>query len=299
MVEKKRWGNKYEDKRDWKSYNAKLVKRGEYYINPKFLGTWLDEVKEMNLGKVGQPYLFPKSMIEFLAVLHAKGFDYRALEGVMRALSKSILPFPVISYSQIWRRVNKLDLSFDVDSNDLVVGVDGSGFKVSNRGDWIRKKWKVQRGWIKVVIMGSLDGKIVDIRVSNEDLDERKAGRGMLRKNRVSKVFMDGLHDCGDTFNLCDKRGVEPVIKVRKDASTRARGSPVRRKCVVEFKRLGYQGWCQERCYGLRWLCTEGIFSAVKRVFGEGVRSSKKRNAYKEVRRKFWAYNRLLNAGIG
>jgi len=31
--------------------------------------------------------------------------------------------------------------------------------------------------------MGDSDGNIVDIRVGNEDLDERKSGRGMLRKN--------------------------------------------------------------------------------------------------------------------
>ena len=42
---------KYVDKRDWKEYNKKLVKRGEFYINPKFLDTWIEEVKAMNQGK--------------------------------------------------------------------------------------------------------------------------------------------------------------------------------------------------------------------------------------------------------
>ena len=62
---------KYEDKRVWSEYNQQLIKRGEFYINPKFLETWLDELKEMNSGKIGQPYLYPNSMLEFLAVLHA------------------------------------------------------------------------------------------------------------------------------------------------------------------------------------------------------------------------------------
>src|SRR3989338_201577 len=49
---------KYVDKRDWKSCNAQLIKRGEYYINPIFLETWLEETKDINLNKVGQPYLY-------------------------------------------------------------------------------------------------------------------------------------------------------------------------------------------------------------------------------------------------
>ena len=48
MAQKKRWGKKFEDKRDWKTYNKHLIKRGEYYINPRFLDNWLDEIKELN-----------------------------------------------------------------------------------------------------------------------------------------------------------------------------------------------------------------------------------------------------------
>lgn len=88
---------RYEDKRDWKEYNKRLIKRGEFYINPRFLSTWKDEVKDMNLGKEGNPYMYPESMIEFLAILHAKAFDYRALQGIMSALSKKFNDFPVIS----------------------------------------------------------------------------------------------------------------------------------------------------------------------------------------------------------
>tara|TARA_Y100000310_G_C20441462_1_gene696325 strand:- start:507 stop:821 length:315 start_codon:yes stop_codon:yes gene_type:complete len=80
---------KYIDKRNWKEYNEKLVKRGGFLINPIFLETWNDEIKQINSRKVGNPYLYPKSMIEFLAVLHAKNFDYRCLEGILRGLSKN------------------------------------------------------------------------------------------------------------------------------------------------------------------------------------------------------------------
>jgi hypothetical protein len=292
---KKRWGKKFKDERNWKEYNEKLVKRGEYYINPKFLETWLDEIKEANAGKVGQPYLYPNSLIEFLAVLHEKGFKDRDLEGIARGLSKRLGNFPVISYSQINRRINTLDLKFDKKYEEkLIVGGDGTGNKVSNRGDWMRKRWKIQRGWVKIVILGTPDGKIVDVRVGNEDLDERKAARGMLRKNKkkIKKIILDGFHDCNETFDLCDELSIEPVIKIRENANDEGMGP--RPSEVRLYKEIGYKGWAKEKEYGLRWPSTEGIFSAVKRMFGECISATKKRNMYKEAKRKFWAYNKVL-----
>jgi len=288
---------KYKDKRNWKEYNNKLIKRGEFYLNPRFLDTWLQEIKEMNQGKIGKPYLYPNSLIEFLAILHAKSFDYRALQGIVIALSYKFNNFPVIVYSQVCRRVNKMDIKFTTNNQNLIVGVDSSGIKVSNRGDWMRKKWKVKKGWIKVVVMGDSKGNIVDIRVGNEDLNEGKSSRGMIRKNKkkVKKLLGDGLHDCKETFNLCNKLNIDPVIKIRKNASKKSRGSKLRKEKLKEYLKLGHKKWVKEKEYGLRWVCTEGIFSSVKRIFGECVRSTKKKNMYHEAKLKFWAYNLLLN----
>ena len=293
MAQIKRWGKKFIDKRNWKDYNAKLVKRGEFYINPAFMDNWLVEIREMNSGKVGQPYLYPQSLIEFLAVLHAKSFDFRSLEGIVRALSKRFYDFPVISFSQIRRRTVKLPLEFKAKSDNLIVGIDGSGEKVSNRGEWMRQQWHIHRGWIKVVILGDIDGNIVDIRIGDESLDERAAGRGMIRKNKrhLKKVLADGLHDCEDTFNLLGKLKIEHGIKIRDNASDEGLGQRPRE--VRLYKQIGYKKWAQLKQYGYRWPATEGIFSAKKGIMGEFVRAHKKKNMYNEVRLKYWAYQRI------
>lgn len=292
MLKKKR---KYKDKRNWKEYNKKLIKRGEFYINPCFLETWCNEIKEMNHGKVGQPYLYPNSMIEFLAVLYAKSFDYRALEGITEALSKRFYNFPVISFSQIRRRIIQLSLSFRAKGNNLIVGSDGTGMKVSNRGEWIRQKWKVKRGRIKVVILGDTKGNIVDIRIGNEDLNENSSGRGMVRNNHkfIDKFMGDGLYDAKENFKLLDHLGIRPVIKIRENASTKSRGCLARKKEVIDYKKLGYEKWAKKKEYGKRWVATEGIFSAEKRIFGETVRSHKTRNIYHEAKLKFWSYQKI------
>ncbi|PIN78422.1 IS5/IS1182 family transposase [Candidatus Woesearchaeota archaeon CG10_big_fil_rev_8_21_14_0_10_33_12] len=239
MAKKKRGGKKWQDNRDWKAYNEQLVKRGEFYINPRFLETWLKEIREMNHGKAGQPYMYPESLIEFFGVLKAKGFSLRDLQGVVQALSKRFNNFPVICFSQIRRRVLKLPLSFNAKGSNLVTGIDGSGMKVSNRGEWIRQKWAVRRGWIKVVILGDVDGNIVDIRVGNEDVDERAAGRGMVcdNKENIEKVLADGLHDCEATFDLCGDFELETGIKIRENANESGLGA--RPDEVRLYKNLG------------------------------------------------------------
>src|SRR3989344_4880019 len=251
MSNKKR----YIDNRDWKIYNQELVMRGYFYFNPEFLSKWNDEIKQANAGKVGEPYLYPISMIKFLAVLHCKGFDYRALEGFMKSLSERYeIQFPVISYSQICRRVNALEIEFKILEEDmkdyLEVGIDGSGEKSTKRGGWMREAWKIKKGWIKVVIMGCENKKgkkyVIDIKVGNEKLDERKA-----------------------------------------------RNSPRRKEEVIIYQSMPHEEWVREKNYGKRWVVTEGIFSGCKRVFGEYVNATKKNNMYHEVKVKFWAYNLL------
>ena len=59
------------------------------------------------------------------------------------------------------------------------------------------------------------------------------------------------------------------------------------------YKELGYEEWAKEKEYGLRWPSSEGIFSSVKRIFGEFVRSHKKRNMYRETILKFWSYQQI------
>jgi len=300
MRRKKR---EYIDKRDWKKYNEKLVMRGYFYINPAFLETWNEEIKQMNAGKIGQPYFYPKSMIETLAVLHCKSFDYRALEGLMLGLSKNYkFEFPVIDYSTVCRRVNALDIDFQVENNNIVfndiVGCDATGIKVSNRGEWMRHKWKIQRGWIKVTMLANKKGKIIDVIVGTETMKENFAFRKMLKTHHesINTTYGDGTYDTKTNFELCRQLKINPVFKIRENASSNANGSMFRKDFVDEYKELGYKKWSNKNKYGNRWLCTEVIFSAVKRINGEYVRATKKKNMLHEAKMKFWAYNKIKEA---
>jgi hypothetical protein len=279
--------------RDYKKYNEELILQGVYLIDPTFIDTWEIELHQLNENKLGGQYLYPDSLFKYCALLKAKNFTYRKIVGVLRAMSNLTTGFSIPSFSQIRRRILELNFEFECTGNNLEVAVDGSGMKPATRGDWIRKKWKVRRGWIKVVAMGDIKGNIIDIRVGEETLDEQQVAREMIEAHasKISVVYLDGLHDTKKTFEVCEKNNIKPVIKIRSNASPKkltARGRAVR-----EYQAFGYEDWRIINRYGYRWPASEGIFSAEKRTFGESVASKKKENQFFEVKLKFWAYQHL------
>jgi hypothetical protein len=70
---------------------------------------------------------------------------YRQMEGFTRKLSAFILGLISVDYIILFRRIKDLDLHLPVDptllsSEVVVVAVDSTGIKVTNRGEWMREK---------------------------------------------------------------------------------------------------------------------------------------------------------------
>jgi hypothetical protein len=65
---------------------------------------------------------------------------YRQTEGIIKASGMNLPNHP--SYSQICRRVNKMDIpSKRLDDDDgIIIAIDSTGIKVTNRGKWIQEK---------------------------------------------------------------------------------------------------------------------------------------------------------------
>jgi len=107
-------------------------------------------------------------------------------------------------------------------------------------------------------------------------------------------VYGDRAYDNKrNNFNLLDKINAEPAIKIRKNASARSKGCPLRRDEVLLIRKLGYDGWKVLKDAGRRWIA-EIVFSAIKRVFGEDL-LSKKFSAQKiEAGLKIMLYNKYM-----
>jgi hypothetical protein len=79
---------------------------------------------------------------------------YRQIEGFLRKLSDIVPRIKTTDYTTIWRRGIKLNIilidTLKKGDEPVVIAIDSSGIKVTNRGEWMREKWKVHRGWIKL-----------------------------------------------------------------------------------------------------------------------------------------------------
>lgn len=301
MVEKR--GGKKSGKRDWKEVDERLIKRGEFYLSFEFLEKWEEELEKMNRGKRGRPFHFPEAFIEWTALIHVLFFmPYRQMEGFLKALSGFVEIDPA-HYTTLFKRIKLLD--FDLLSSigdvgdDMVIALDSTGIKVSNRGEWMRQKWRVRRGWIKVHVSADVETKqILGVEITSEEVGDSRMFESLvthsMRAGKVSKVLADGAYDKRDNFNFSKSHGITAGIKTRENASTKSRGSPYRAKMVRERKSLGYEGWRDKYEYGKRW-AVEGVYSTFKRIFGETSRATSTPGMIRELLTKIRAYNILIN----
>lgn len=304
MAKRKRWGKKFEDKRDWKKENENGVVRGEFLFDIDFVMSWDEELIEMNEEKRGAPFQFPESFIEWLAVL-SQWISNRGLQGVTRRFQMYGLIPKEADYSTISIRVNKVNTSFELPKEgNISVSTDGSGMKMSNRGDYKETKYgDGKKKFLKVTISADPYQKKlldIDVCVDGEGDSEPEVAMSHLETliamgYDIDKFFGDGSFDVHNLFDLLDQYAILSAIKIRKNAivDERGKGSWRRGQEVLKYRKKGYKKWAKEAEYGRRWTGTEGIFSAVKGIFGEETRSKNIDNMLHEVKRKFWAYDKM------
>ncbi|KYK35080.1 MAG: hypothetical protein AYK19_11290 [Theionarchaea archaeon DG-70-1] len=58
---------------------------------------------------------------------------------------------------------------------------------------------------------------------------------------KIALALADDAHDNKDSFNHLKEKDITSGIKLRKNASTRSRGSPYRAQCARELKKIGYK----------------------------------------------------------
>ncbi len=292
-------------KRDWKNYNDQLVKRGELFIDLDFVENWEKELEEMNLGKRGKPFDYPAGLIEFLAFpRYFFRLPFRQEEGFVEALAKLLPELEVPDYTTIYRRINRLKPKFERSlrglGDDVVIAIDASGIKVTNRGEWRRELWgdRSRRGYVKIhVAVDTKTKQILAMEVTDERAGDSKMFKPLVERAseraNVRLALADPAYDSRENFNFLEAKGIEPGIKIRHGASGKARGSRARRRAAREFLK-DEEDWKQRVGYGRRWTA-EGVFSNLKRAFGEFVAAHKFENMIKEMTQKAFCYNLLMN----
>lgn len=289
----------------WPSYNQSLVRRGEILFAYDFLDYWDADLERMNENKNGKKYQFPDSFI--LAIGHIRVFfhlPYRQSEGIIKATGRSLPDHP--SYSQICRRVNKLDISFkrsdhDDDENSIVIALDSTGIKVTNRGQWMQEKWhiKKKKGYLKIHVAVNIKTKeILALEVTDEKVHDGKVMprliEHILKRNdnqdiKIKSALGDGSYDSNKNFKYLQTKRIMPCIKVRKNSIISSKNNKIRNK-EVKFQTRDLLKWKKKKRYGQRWMA-ETVFSSIKRMFGEFTSATRFQNMVKDIILKVSLYN--------
>ena len=120
----------------------------------------------------------------------------------------------------------------------------------------------------------------------------------MKLQNKLKSFKGDGSFDTNNVFEFAGKNKINCGIPIRENANISLTPSKFRRKAIREWKKLGYKNWSKLKDYGKRWVGTEGKFSAVKRKFGENLRSRLKESMIAEATQRFLAVEALTQYGV-
>ncbi len=130
----------------WSVYNQSLVRRGEILIGFDVINNWDTELKEMNKDKVGEPFHYPNTFLLLLG--YAKAYfhlPHRQTGEIAQGHVKGKVP-SIPDYSIINRRINRLNIEIkdiknkEIEDDYIIIAIDSTGIKVTNRGQWLRDK---------------------------------------------------------------------------------------------------------------------------------------------------------------
>jgi hypothetical protein len=209
---------------NWNKYNESLVKRGEILLDFDVIDNWPIELEKMNEGKKGRKFVYLDSFIRSLGYMKTYfHLPYRQTEGVIREHASDTLP-SIPDYSRICRRINQLNIKICddksiINNDNFVIAIDATGIKVTNRGEWIRHKWNVKRGYLKIHVAVDIKRKrILSLEVTNEKVHDGKVLPKLvdditIKQNKiVDSAIADGAYDNNNNFQFLSFRGIKPSI---------------------------------------------------------------------------------------
>ncbi|GIU71749.1 MAG: IS5 family transposase [Candidatus Nitrosocaldaceae archaeon] len=285
---------------NWHDIDERLIKRGEILLSLDFIDNYDKELEELNKHKVGRPYQITNNYAQFLAIIrYMLDIPYRQLEGFTIALNRLIPKLKPVDYSEIRKRLIKLDYKFDIKNDDnkpISIALDSSGVKVHKSYGWIERKHGIKKHYIKIHFAVNINTKeIIDMQITRDDITDSKAALDIMNdiiNDKIDKVYADGAYDTLPLYKLLEDNNIEAIIKPRRNArytNYKDRNDNVR--CI---KQLGYKQWSKLKGYGKRWM-VETVYSSFKRMFNEYCLARSFEYIKKEIITKVCIYNMLIN----
>ncbi len=144
--------------------------------------------------------------------------------------------------------------SEDFEDGYLIIAIDSTGIKVTNRGQLMRDKWNVKnkKGYLKIHIAVNIKNKkILSMRVTAyEHIHDCKSlpeliGNIIQSNKIIDKLLFtdDGPYEGNDIFRYISDNGIMPCIKVRKKAQVGWKKGHILRNLSVISQKNDLQRW--------------------------------------------------------
>jgi hypothetical protein len=189
----------------------------------------------------------------------------------------------------------------EFENDYIVIAIDSTGIKVTNRGQWMQDKWQVKKkGYLKIHITVDVKSKkILSMKVTDEHVHDSKAlpelVNDIVKSNKIiGKLFADVAYEGNNIFRCMVNNGILPCIKVRKNSNIKLKKGHILRNLSIISQKNDLQKWKDSESYGKRWI-VETVFSSLKRMFGVYVYSVRLKNMIQEMMLKATLYNKMIS----
>jgi len=126
---------------------------------------------------------------------------------------------------------------------------------------------KSEKGGIKIHVIVEVETpcvvavEIIDERVGDASETIRLLSETQVKSSKLDSMFGHGAYDTNEVFNYCINQKIDPIIRVRKNSSTDARGSHARAAVVRAIYNYEFVNWKKMKGHGQRWsVGRAGIF---------------------------------------
>lgn len=167
-----------------------------------------------------------------------------------------------IDYSWIRRCISGLDLSpYDAlrgSGEHTAVAADASGVSVHKADGCAQLIHRKKKRYIKIHFAVNVDTKeVVSMEITTDDVHDSNVLSSLVdeaeQHSNTAKAYMDSAYDLSRIYEYLEAKGIDPIIKPRKNSRLNA-GNEAKRKAIGLYKRLGHKGWVKLKQYGRRWM---------------------------------------------
>ena len=288
---------------DWANYNR--AQSQEIELFDMFLSQLVSTIEESEQKKRGRPRLRLSDEIfccimKIYSQLSSRRSQCLFNQALQRqqithsphynALSKALLRPEITPILHDLVRLSALPLA----GIETDFAIDSSGFRCSSFGMYCEQTHGIKRmrNWLKVHICTGIKTNIIsDVVITDENVGDSPQFEKLLRRTAqsfdINEISADGGYSSRKNHDVVGELGGKAFIPFKENATGKSRGSILWRKAFLYFQlhKEEFEDHYHKRSNA------ESTFSAIKKKFGETIKSRKRKAQENEMLCKIIAYN--------